>query len=65
MDMQYLACRIEILYVSTGNSTGNCTGNPVGAARGLAAARMLFLLGRSHWYCLGVALVAVELEFCV
>ena len=48
-----------------GNSTGYCTGNSVGAARGLAAARMLFLPGRSHWYCLGVALVAVELEFCM
>ena len=48
-----------------GNSTGNCTGILAGAARGLLAARMLFLPGRSHWYCLGVSLVAVELEFCV
>ena len=45
---------------SMGNCTGNFTGNSVGAARGLAAAGMLFLPGRSHWYCLGVALVAVE-----
>ena len=37
-----------------GNGTGNCMGNSVGAARGLAAARMLFLPGRSHWYCLKV-----------
>ena len=35
-------------------STGNCTGNSVGAVRGLAAARMLFLPGRSAWYRLGI-----------
>ena len=32
---------------------GNCTGNSVGAVHGLAAARMLFLLGRCHWHYLG------------
>ena len=34
-------------------STGNCMGNFVGAVHGLPAARMLFLPGRSLWYCLG------------
>ena len=34
-------------------STGNCTGNSVGAARGLAAARMLFLLAGVHWNAAG------------
>ena len=50
-------CRSRSLDVENstmcGNSTGDCTGNSVGAARGLAVARMLFLPGRSHWYCLG------------
>ena len=40
---------------------GNCTGNSVGAARGLAAARMLFLPGRSAWYYLGIFKVNSQL----
>ena len=43
-----------------GELHGELHGEPVGAARGLLAARMLSLPGRSHWYCLGVALVAVD-----
>ena len=35
---------------------GNCTGNSVGAARGLPAARMLFLPARSACYRLGMLL---------
>ena len=34
-------------------SMGNCIGNLAGAVCGLPAARMLFLLDRSLWYCLG------------
>ena len=42
-------------------STGNCTGNSAGAERGLLAARMLFLLGRSAWYHLGIFRVNFQL----
>ena len=43
----------EFLNVSTGNSSGNCMGNSVGAARGLAAAGMLFLPAGVHWDAAG------------
>ena len=40
---------------------GNCTGNSVGAARGLLAARMLFLPAGVHWNAAGRLPGRVEL----
>ena len=62
IDMQYLGLvELNFWLKNPWVSTGNCTGNSVGAACGLAAARMLFLLGRSAWYRLGIFRVNSQL----
>ena len=53
---------VENLEGFHGELHGNCTGNFAGAARGLVAARMLFLPAGVHWKAAGR--IPCRLECC-